>query len=54
MSEELRKGIIKGVTTGRVEFTEDEKEQHDKDFEKILRSAGVLKENESIKELKHP
>lgn len=53
MSEELRKGIIKGVTTGHVEFTKEEKEQHDKDFEKILKHAGVLKENESIKNLKH-
>ena len=53
MSEELRKGIIKGVTTGHVEFTEEEKEQNDKHFEVILKRAGVLKENESIKDLKH-
>ena len=29
--------------------TAEEKEQHDRDFEKILKQYGVLKENESIK-----
>lgn len=54
MSEELKKGIPKGRVTGKKEFTEEEKEKHDRDFEKILKQYGVLKENQSIKDLKHP
>lgn len=54
MSEELEKGIPKGITTGYVEFTEEEKEQHDKDFERVLKRYGVLKENENINDIKHP
>jgi len=52
MSEELKKGIPKAIVTGKVEYTEAEKAQHDKDFEGILKQFGVLKENQSIKELK--
>ena len=55
MSEELKKGIPKAVPTGKVKkYTDEEKAQHDKNFEKILKKAGVLKENESIKDMKHP
>ena len=54
MSEELKKGIIGGKVTGKKEFTTEEKEKHDRDFEKILKKAGILKENESIKGMKHP
>ena len=54
MSEELKKGIPKGNVTGKKEFTKEEMDKHDKDFEAILKKAGVLKENQSIKELKHP
>lgn len=46
MSEELKRGILKGRVTGeRKIFTEEEKEKHDRDFEKILKQYGVLKEN---------
>lgn len=55
MSEELRRGIPKGRVTGeKKEYTAEEKEKHDKDFEKILKQYGVLKENQSIKDMKHP
>ncbi len=54
MSEELKKGILKGKVIGKTEYTEEEKRKHDSDFEKILKEAGVLKENESIKDLEHP
>ena len=55
MSEELKKGIPKAIQTGKkIEFTEEEKKKHDEDFEKILKEFGVLKENESIKKMKHP
>lgn len=53
MSEELRRGIPKGRIVGKVEYTEEEKKQHDEDFEKILKKAGVLKEDESIKDMNH-
>ena len=52
MSEELKKGIPKAIPTGRkVEFSEEEKAKIDMDFEKILKQFGVLKENQSIKDL---
>lgn len=51
MSEELKKGIPKGIVTGKIEFTPEEKEKHDKAFEKILKQYGVLKENQSIKDM---
>lgn len=54
MSEELKRGIPKAVSNGKIKkFTDEEREQHDKDFEKILKTVGVLKENQSIKDLKH-
>ena len=49
MSEELKKGIPLFETTGEiVKRTKEDKERYDKDFEKILKEAGVLKENQSI------
>ena len=55
MSGELKHGIPKGRVTGeRKIFTEEEKEKHDMDFEKILKEYGVLKENQSLKNMKHP
>lgn len=54
MSEELKKGIPKGRVTGKKTYTAEEKEKHDKDFEKILKEHGILKENQSIKDMKHP
>ena len=53
-SEELLRGIPKAIVTGRVEFTEEEKEQHEKDFEEILKEMGVLQEHESIKDMNRP
>ena len=54
MSEELKKGIPLFETTGEiVKRTKEDKERYDKDFEKILKEAGVLKENQFIKEIKH-
>ena len=38
----------------KIEFTEEEKKQHDEDFEKILKQYGILKENQSIKDMEHP
>lgn len=54
MSEELKKGIPKGTVVGKVEFTAEEKEKHDRDFEKILKQYGVLKKEQTIKDMKHP
>lgn len=55
MSEELRKGVPKAIQTGeKIEYTEEEKERHDRDFEKILKEYGVLKKSQSIKDMKHP
>lgn len=53
MSEELKRGIPKAIVTGKVEFTKEEEEQNERDFEKILKEYGVMKENESIKDWKH-
>ena len=54
MSEELKKGIPLFETTGEiVKRTKEDKERYDKDFEKIFKEAGVLKENQFIKEIKH-
>ena len=54
MSDELKKGIPKAVAVGKVEFTQEEHEQHDRDFEKILKQFGVLTENQSIKDMNKP
>lgn len=54
MSEELRKGIPKAIPTGKViEFTEEERRKNDSDAEKILKRVGVLKDNESISDIRH-
>lgn len=52
MSEELKRGIPKGRITGRRELTDEEREKADHDFEIILKKIGVLKEGQSIKDLK--
>lgn len=53
MSEELKRGIPKAIKTGEViKYTEEEKQKNDEAFEEILKRAGVLKENESIKDFK--
>lgn len=54
MSEELRKGVPKAEVIEITEFSEEEKERYDRDFEKILKEFGVLKKDESIKNLKRP
>lgn len=54
MSEELKRGIPKAVVVGKVSSTKEEREQYDKDFEEILKQFGVLKENESIKDMNKP
>lgn len=54
MSEELKKGIPKAVVVGKVVYSDEEKEQHDRDFEEILKQFGVLKENQSIKDMNRP
>lgn len=54
MSEELRRGIPRAVVVGKVEYTKEEQEQHDRDFEKILKQFGVLTENQSIKDMNRP
>ena len=53
-SEELKRGIPRAIVTGHTKYTKEEQEKHDRDFEKILKQNGVLKENQSIKDLKHP
>lgn len=53
MSEELKKGIPNGTVTGKKIFTEEERKKYDNDFEKILKRCGVLKENQSIKDMRH-
>jgi hypothetical protein len=54
MSEELKRGIPKAIVVGRVESTVEEREQYDRDFEKMLKELGVLKENQSIKDMNRP
>jgi hypothetical protein len=43
MSEELKKGIPKAIVTGKVEFSEEEKERHAKELEKMMKNFGILK-----------
>ena len=52
MSEELKKGIPKAKVTGENEVTPAKQKKYDKDFEKILKEYGILKESQSIKNLK--
>ena len=55
MSEELKRGIPRAIPTGeKKDFTDEEKEKNDMDFEKILKQYGILKQNQSIKDMKHP
>lgn len=54
MSEELKRGIPKAIVVGKVEYSREEKEQHDRDFEEILKQFGVLAENQSIKDMNRP
>ena len=52
MSEELRRGIPKAIPTGEfVVFTEEERRENRKKFEKLLKEMGVLKENESLEDM---
>lgn len=52
MSEELKRGIPKATPIGApTKFTKEEMEKNDADFEKILKEAGVLKENQPISDL---
>lgn len=52
MSEELRRGIPKAIPTGeKNEFTEEEKKQNRREFEKFLKRIGVLKKNETLKDI---
>lgn len=54
MSEELKKGIPRAIPIGeRIDYTEEEKEQYNRDFEKKLKQYGVLKKDQSIKDMKH-
>lgn len=53
MSEELRRGIPKGITIGYREVSEEERKKSDEEFEKILKRVGVLKPDESIKDMRH-
>ena len=52
MSEELKKGIPKGNVVGKRELTAEEQEKHDSSFEKMLKQYGVLKDEQSIKDIK--
>lgn len=52
MSEELRKGILKPIVTGRIKFTAEEKRNHDEMCEQHLRHIGVLKDDKSIRDMK--
>lgn len=55
MSEELKRGIPKAITNGeKIVFSEEEKRRNETNFEKILKEYGVLKENESIKDMNRP
>lgn len=37
MSEELKHGIPKAICIGETKYTKEEREKHDRDFEKILK-----------------
>ena len=54
MREELKRGIPKAIAVGKVDFTAEEQEQYGRDFKIILKKYGVLKENESIKDMNRP
>lgn len=49
MSEELKRSIPKAVPFGeKKEYTKEEQEKHDRDFEYILKQYGVLNENQCV------
>lgn len=49
----MKKRIPRAIPTGeKIEYTDEEKTQHDIDLEKILKQYGVLKGNQSIKNMK--
>ena len=51
MSEELRRGIPKGINIGkRVLPTPEEDERNNREFEAILKRRGVLKPDEHIED----
>ena len=55
MSEELRRGIPKAIPTGKkIEFTEEQKRRNDEEVERLLKKIGVLKENETLRDVKRP
>lgn len=55
MSEELRRGIPKAIKTGEKKVvTNEDLENGRQSLEKIMKQFGRLKENESIKDFKHP
>lgn len=41
-SEELKKGIPKAIVTGKISFTEEEMERHDKALKALIKKTGVL------------
>lgn len=47
MSEELKHGIPKAICIGETKYTKEEREKHDRDFEKILKTYKILGENET-------
>ena len=52
MSEELRRGIPKAIPTGKkIEFTEEQKRRNDEEVERLLKKIGVLKENETLRDV---
>ena len=52
MSEELRRGIPKAIPTGKkIEFTEEQKRRNEENVERLLKKFGVLKENETLRDV---
>ena len=51
MSEELRRGIPKGIITGEREITPKERKEARLFLEKKLKKIGVLKENEKLDDI---
>ena len=49
MSEELKHGIPKAICIGETKYTKEEREKHDREFEKILKTYKILGKNETIK-----
>ncbi len=52
MNERLMKDIPQCKVIGHIKSTDEERQRYDEEFEEILKEAGVLKENESIKDFK--